>query len=253
MTADGDQVFIGWDVGGWNCDKNPASRDALVVLDSAGRQIGQPWRGNLRETLNAATTTADLLSAILALCKLPLPCTTNATMAIDAPLGFPLAFVRLATGGAAEPEIGQSSTNPYLYRATERRLVAEGVMPLSAVKDMIGSQSTKAMHAVARFTDRIAPGVWSDGAQLTVIETYPALCRWRARDAFNDRATATNARESDILDAEVCARIARDFVQRREWLEPPPSDVPTSEGWIWAPMPEPHKQRHWDGSSNADL
>jgi hypothetical protein len=25
--------FIGWDVGGWNCDKNRESRDALVILD----------------------------------------------------------------------------------------------------------------------------------------------------------------------------------------------------------------------------
>lgn len=27
-------LLIGWDVGGWNCDKNPSSRDALVVLDA---------------------------------------------------------------------------------------------------------------------------------------------------------------------------------------------------------------------------
>ena len=27
--------FIGWDVGGWNCEKNAKSRDALVILDSA--------------------------------------------------------------------------------------------------------------------------------------------------------------------------------------------------------------------------
>jgi hypothetical protein len=24
---------IGWDVGGWNCDHNPNSRDAIVILD----------------------------------------------------------------------------------------------------------------------------------------------------------------------------------------------------------------------------
>lgn len=66
-------MFIGWDVGGWNCDKNPTSRDALVVLDAAGTKIGQPWRGNLRLTINAATTGTDFLTAILALCKLPPP------------------------------------------------------------------------------------------------------------------------------------------------------------------------------------
>ncbi|MGV8988194.1 MAG: hypothetical protein ACOH2H_18135 [Cypionkella sp.] len=238
MTVDGDQVFIGWDVGGWNCDKNPKSRDALVVLDGTGARIGQPWRGNLRQTLNTAATAADFLTAILALCKLRAPAHPRATIAIDAPLGFPTAFARLITGGAALTQIGQSAANPYLYRATERRLVAEGGTPLSAVKDMIGSQSTKAMHAVARYTKPVAPGVWSDGTHLTLIETYPALCRSRARGTFNDLATATTAREIDILDAEVCAQIARAFVQRSDWLEPPTPDVPASEGWIWAPLPQ---------------
>ena len=238
MIGGGDQVFIGWDVGGWNCDKNPNSRDALVVLDGAGARVGQPWRGNLRQTLNTATTTADFLTALLTLCKLPATARPRATIAIDAPLGFSVAFAQLITGGAPMDQIGQSAANPYLYRATERRLVAEGVTPLSAVKDTIGSQSTTAMHAAARYTRPAAPGVWSDGAHLTLIETYPALCRSRARGAFNDLATATTAREIDILDAEVCAQIARAFVQRPDWLEPPAYDVPASEGWIWAPLPQ---------------
>jgi hypothetical protein len=237
MTAGGDQVFIGWDVGGWNCDKNPNSRDALVVLDGTGARIGQPWRGNLRQTLNTATTAADFLTAIVALCKLPMAAPPRATIAIDAPLGFPAAFAQLIAGGAAQSQIGQSATNPYLFRLTERRLADEGITSLSAVKDMIGSQSTKAMHTVARFAKMVAPGVWSDGGHLTLIETYPALCRIRQKAAFNDLSMATNARETDIMDAEVCAHIARAFVLRRDWLEAPPSDAPLSEGWIWAPKP----------------
>ena len=235
MMAHGDHVFIGWDVGGWNCDKNPNSRDALVVLDAAGTRIGQPWRGNLRQTINAATSAADFLGAILALCKLPAG-PAKATLAIDAPLGFPAAFVALITGGAAQPEIGKSATNPYLYRLTERRLVDEGITALSAVKDMIGSQSTKAMHVVAHFTKAVAPGVWSDGAGLTIIETYPALCRKRSSGSFNDLASATTSKEGDILDAEVCAHIAHAFALRRDWLEVPTPDAPVSEGWIWAPL-----------------
>ena len=34
--------FIGWDVGGWNCDKNGKSRDAIVVLDSTPTIVGKP-------------------------------------------------------------------------------------------------------------------------------------------------------------------------------------------------------------------
>jgi hypothetical protein len=237
MTAGDVQVFIGWDVGGWNCDKNPNSRDALVVLDASGARIGQPWRGNLRQTINASTTADDFLTAILALCKLPAGA-AKTTLAIDAPLGFPAAFAELITGGTAQPDIGKSATNPYLYRLTERRLVDEGITALSAVKDMIGSQSTKAMHIVARFTKAIALGVWSDGVGLTIIETYPALCRKRSSGSFNDLALATSSKDGDILDAEVCAHIARAFTQRRDWLEGPTPDAPVSEGWIWAPLPQ---------------
>lgn len=244
MTAGGDQVFIGWDVGGWNCDKNPNSRDALVVLDGTGARIGQPWRGNLRLTINAATTGVDFLTAILTLCKLPPPASTaKATIAIDAPLGFPAAFAQLITDGAPLDQIGRSYENPYLYRFTERRLGEEGLTSLSAVKDMIGSQSTKAMHTVARFTSMIAPGVWSDGAQMTLIETYPALCRTRARDVFPELDKPINGPRADIMDAEVCAHIAHAFVLRRDWLEAPPAEAPLSEGWIWAPLPQVNRKQ----------
>ena len=115
--------------------------------------------------------------------------------------------------------------------------MAEGVTPLSAVKDMIVIRSTKAMHAVASYAHPVSPSVWSDGNLLTFIEAYPALCRSSAKMAFNDLNQATKAYEIDILDAEVCAQIARAFVQRREWLDPTPPDLPVHEGWIWAPRP----------------
>ena len=43
--------FIGWDVGGWNCDNNSNSRDAIVILDDDLTLVGKPWRGNLRESI----------------------------------------------------------------------------------------------------------------------------------------------------------------------------------------------------------
>ena len=245
MTAGSDQVFIGWDVGGWNCDKNPNSRDALVVLDCACAQIGQPWRGNLRETINSATTPMTFLTALLALCKLDnLSKPIHATLAIDAPLGFPEAFSRLIAGGTPVDLIGQSSANPYLFRHTERQLVAEGITPLSAIKDMIGSQATKAMHVVARFAPKCSePGVWTDGDCLTMIETYPALCRARLGLHKRDGAISTKTgRDADIRDAEACAWIARDFCLRRETLEAPCPDTRLSEGWIWAPLPLPGRR-----------
>ena len=229
--------FIGWDVGGWNCDKNRNSRDTLVVLDHAGQRVGRPWRGNLRETINAATIPDAFLTAVLALCKLDNPAKPRrATLAIDAPLGFPEAFARMISGGAPVEDIGQSAANPYLFRHTERRLVAEGITPLSAIKDMIGSQATKAMHVVARFAPkRLSPGVWTDGSGLTVIETYPTLCRTRLGPQAGKESIPKIGREADIHDAEVCARVARDFHLNRDRLDPPTDETPASEGWIWAP------------------
>ena len=112
----------------------------------------------------------------------------------------------------------------------------EGITPLSAIKDMIGSQATKAMHAVARYApERISPGVWTDGDCLTMIETYPALCRARLGPQAGDATIPKTGREADIHDAGVCARVAHDFQMNRESLEPPTADTPASEGWIWAP------------------
>ena len=42
---------IGWDVGGWNCDSNANSRDAIVILDDSLDIVGKPWRGSLREAI----------------------------------------------------------------------------------------------------------------------------------------------------------------------------------------------------------
>ena len=83
----GQRVFIGWDVGGWNCDRNGKSRDCLIVLDDAAKCIGEPFWGNLRTTINDATSSVDFLLALLALCKInnsERP--QHATIAIDAPL-----------------------------------------------------------------------------------------------------------------------------------------------------------------------
>jgi hypothetical protein len=47
---------IGWDVGGWNCDRNPSSRDAIAIIDSGLAILGQPWRGTLRECIKTQTS-----------------------------------------------------------------------------------------------------------------------------------------------------------------------------------------------------
>ena len=89
-------LYLGWDVGGWNCDHNPASRDALVVLDESLTLLGTPWRGNLRQTLNDASSTRDFLNRLLALCQITASGQERVVMAIDTPLAFPQALLALA-------------------------------------------------------------------------------------------------------------------------------------------------------------
>lgn len=228
------EYFIGWDVGGWNCEKNQNSRDALVILDEVGVEVGQPWRGNLRKQINAADSAQNFLSHLFNLCGLEFAAFANlkAVIAIDAPLGFPIAFRKLLQSEIAHAEFRLSASNEYLFRWTERRLAKEGIQPLSAIKDMIGSQATKAMHVVGKFAPLTTDsGVWTDGRNLTVIETYPALCRFR----LGDEKPKLAGKESDIADARMCARVAWDFEKRFDSLEAPSETPPEGEGWIWAP------------------
>lgn len=159
------------------------------------------------------------------------------TLAIDTPLGFPTAFLSLAAGRQSVGSIGDSHCNPYLYRQTERLLFSGKRGPLSAVKDMIGSQATKGMHVLAKFAPRVERcGVWTDGASLRAIETYPAACR-RSETDKSVLDTLQPLKHDDLVDARVCALVAYLFANTPDVFEEPPADIPAREGWIWVPKP----------------
>jgi len=228
---------IGWDVGGWNCDKNSESRDAIVILDETTAIVGEPWRGNLREFINNAATISDWLKTLFIHCEANFPAEPlPVTMGIDTPLGFSDEFVKLVTNRVGVDSIGSSSTNRYLYRHTERRLFDQGLKPLSAVKDMIGSQATKGMHVLAKFAPQIEScGVWTDGRGFHTIETYPAACRntKAVKKFLNGR---NRLKHDDMEDARICALVAHLFATERAAMEAPGNEVPQSEGWIWVPQ-----------------
>jgi hypothetical protein len=236
LSSPPDAYCIGWDVGGWNCDKNPNSRDALCILNEQRDIVGRPWRGNLRQSINQAADTVAWLARVFALCGVPMPRRPyRVTLAIDTPLGFPQALIDLLTRGQVVGAIGHSKSNPYLFRSTERRLYEQGVQPLSAIKDMIGSQATKGIHALARFApQRLRCGVWTDGAMLTAIEAYPAPCKRSALiQSMKQRYSPLD--HDDKSDALTCALLAFLFDQNPAQLAGPDADVPESEGWIWLP------------------
>jgi len=241
-------IFIGWDVGGWNCDKNPASRDALVVLDAQHQLIGKPWRGNLRRCINQAADSADFVARLLGLCALDDLGYNSApvVLAIDTPLGFSSAFIELLVQGKAAGAIESSSSNPYLFRQTERFLFERGLSPLSAIKDMIGSQATKGMHALARFAPDVERcGVWTDNRQLRAIEAYPSACkRSSTMDALRESVVQPAGGvcgldwelvHVDQQDALTCALIAWLFHFQPDLLVQPSVETPQREGWIFVP------------------
>ncbi|MCY3768120.1 MAG: hypothetical protein OXG56_01950 [Gammaproteobacteria bacterium] len=227
---------IGWDVGGWNCDKNRNSRDAIVILDANREIVGTPWRGNLRERINSCSTSIEWIDALFGLCGRGVSSESGpVALAIDTPLGFSDAFIQLITKSKAAASIEAFNTNPYLFRRTEHYLFEQGFRPLSAIKDMIGSQATKGMHVLARFAPKIVEcGVWSDGSNLTAIEAYPSACKHSA-SIQGLRHPYPALSHADCEDALTCALIARLFAEERGALQPPEADVSRSEGWIWVP------------------
>lgn len=227
--------YIGWDVGGWNCDNNPNSRDAIVILDDFRHLVGTPWRGNLREMINQAYNSKQFVWGLFDLCGVLSIQPGRVTLAVDTPLGFSEDFVRLVSGQGHAGEMSGWAENPYLYRQTERMLFARQINPLSAVKDMIGSQATKGMHVLAKFAPNVTSiGEWSDGEFLKVIEAYPSPCK----NSNLIKSWKTNwipDKKDDINDAHTCALIAQIYDNSRGALWSPPEDIPLSEGWIWVP------------------
>ncbi len=150
-------------------------------------------------------------------------------------MGFSEAFIQLVPQSQAAASIKASNTNPYLFRRTEHYLFEQGLSPLSAIKDMIGSQATKGMHVLARFALGIVEcGVWSDDSNLTAIEAYPSACeRSETIQALRRPYSALN--HADCEDALTCALVASLFAEKLSSLMPPEADVSRSEGWIWVP------------------
>ena len=231
------EFFVGWDVGAWNCDKNSHSRDAIVMLDSNNQIVGEPWGWrNIRQQINHATATEEWIRALFRLCKAEYPTSGfHVIMAIDTPLGFSTEFLDLAMNlTSSETPMVESASNQYLFRETERFLFSNDITPLSAIKDMIGSQATKGMHTLSKFSPRTSScGVWTDGSLLTVIEAYPAACKGSAT-IRKLRHHPPLGRE-DTEDALICALVAYLFGTDRSSLASPPEATPAKEGWIWVP------------------
>ena len=257
------KYYVGWDVGGWNCDKNPNSRDAISILDENLKLVGKPWRGNLKSIFNNALSQTDLIKSLFALCQVQseLGTQTNQNIhlyfGIDTPLGFSDEFRQLLTNPARFlSAIDGYADNAYVFRQTDRYLFSLGLKPLSPINDMIGSQATKGIHFLNKFIGvaPIAKGVWSR-EQFTAIEAYPSACKksqliHSLLQAFREKAEIEalphklpeidSFQEAifheDVRDSLVCALIAYLFNQKPQTLIQPMLETSSQEGWIFAPQ-----------------
>jgi hypothetical protein len=233
--------FLGWDVGAWHC-QHGSSRDALVLLadDGSPRRVGESWRGNLRADYNGHAG-AGLLAALLKRIGQESGVWTELVIAIDTPLGWPDAFRALLAGRAPNDVADTKAGNELLMRYTERWLAQRGHRPLSAVQDLIGSQSTKGIAVLSALgLSSSRAGIWEGRVGTTrvvAIEAYPAPC---VGSAFIQAAKAPLGagrppEHTDIVDALTCALVAWAFATRRAELAAPDPAASVSEGWIWLP------------------
>lgn len=243
------KYYIGWDVGAWNCRRTSGSQDALVVLSSENGQpklCGDVFRGPLRTEIAEIDSLQNLLTEK---CEIKFQEDDQLFIGIDTPLGLPEAVQWHVTGAGLPGSVdAKASHNPYLYRKCEQHLADKCFPPLSAIKDMIGSQFTKGMHFLRKLEFQQQAelvGVWKAG-NVTAIEVYPATCKITDTKGYVSMGSAVlkdmfsklggeRLKTVDEQDAVYCALVAFLFATERNQLESPISDIPNSEGWIWYP------------------
>lgn len=248
------EYYVGWDVGAWNCSRKSKSQDAIAVLKEQGERLvlcgkETPWvfRGPLRDEIATVKSVASLIEGT---CGVTVKEEDVVTVAIDTPLGLPVGVQSLVKQEPLPDSVPKSYLgNPYLYRQTEQWVARHEFPPLSAIKDMIGSQCTKGLHLLQTLKMTVNEGccgVWKSG-QVTVIECYPATCKRSetkgyicqgspfVQGLFSAVEGTAGLAVVDQVDAVYCALVAYLFARRRDKLLGPQKNPPPSEGWIWYP------------------
>ena len=161
---------------------------------------------------------------------------------IDAPLGFPNAFVALTAGRRLTQQFGEGmGGNPYAFRETDRHVATRFKWPLSGAFDKLGNNATVAMHYVAAWKAdglSIVPFDNPRAQDDVALEVYPAIVRTRERGArppwYRELAPGWATRSGDDADAVVCAALAVAWACRGRWglpiLAEPPGPLPQGEG-----------------------
>ncbi len=252
---------------GIDLSSRPAKTAVCFVGWSSQRaEVSALWRGT---ESNGLPLRDDLLvRAMHGAGELPAP----SKVALDAPLGWPVDFVRGVTDLGKWPVKIDESRARLERRATDHWVHATtGKQPLSVTTDRIAYPAMRAAGLLAHYAQSCGQAVDRSGLTGLVCETYPdpairrfeiwppaagrresykgesrdlraaildelaARAPWLSLpDADRDRCVAFD----DCLDALICALTAR-AAAKGETLAPPPelAEEASLEGWIHLPKP----------------
>jgi len=174
----------------------------------------------------------------------------TALLALDAPLGWPLAIGRALAGHQAGAAMGATAHSLFRRQCDDDIYERFGKRPLEVGANFISRTAVAALDLLAdirSITGESIPLAWTpaDLEPITAIEVYPAATRLAHGSpgkggsiegleplldlsAFDGVLPAS----ADAIDSLVCVLAAADFIQGR--ARPPLDlDIAKQEGWIW--------------------
>ncbi len=244
-----ESIAVGWDVGGWR-----GSRQGVAVLAYDGLHrawVGAPVAFTIEALTRAGGGLLDLIRIAWAQAPDDLLDRSRVVLAIDAPLGYPLAYQRLVSEREVGTfDLGPEIENRFAYRDTERHIFATfGRKPLSAPFDRLGNGATVAQAYALRWAAAhgipIVPFSTDTGGH-AILEVYPALVKepriGLCVPSMAPLLPPDAIPSTDTYDAAICAIHALAFARNGADTDLPalcgPADTMTqhvceAEGWIY--------------------
>ncbi|MBZ5538284.1 MAG: DUF429 domain-containing protein [Acidobacteriia bacterium] len=238
--------------------------DCATVDAKVGLALAEYTYGKV--SLKAATLCSRERSAANTVVEWLSNSTEPALLAIDAPLGWPLALARSLARHRAGQKI-DTEPDEMFRRATDRFIKKQlSKTPLDVGADRIARTAHAALRLLGEVRRRLdipIPLAWNSAFDgISAIEVYPAatlVAYGFQSTGYKAPAQVGGRREvlaslssliqvgriaavlelsADALDAAVCVLAAKDFLDGSA-LSPPDRGLAAQEGWIWAPPLQP--------------
>lgn len=248
---------LGWDVAGW---ASGTQQFALVAYNGAHFR----WVGQAECALKGAPPFAPVRDTLLELCHAAEINAAHVPLAVDAPLGYPLAFrqtVNNAPSGTATAEAATfRRAELYLGERFGKRPLS-GVLGWLAGPAVLANQVVKAPQFERHFAAalEVYPGLFAAAKQHSALRQFleaalfteglPEAVKGYLQDVYMAGAAKSSYRDRSVLtdqgDAVLCACMAAVYAAQRVseppfWLVGPEADLPHAallrqEGWIYFP------------------